>query len=291
MNMLAYYIQREAILETKQKIKAILISDGTGETGKQIIKAAMTQFADKDIFLTRYKNVRSTDQVSSILQTASLSYDLVIHTVVSHEIRSQILEECKKYHLRSIDLMGDLLQTFSNCFETEPSNKPGLLHEVNEQYFKRVEALEFTLNHDDGKNLASLDAADIILVGISRTSKTPLSIYLSLEGYKIVNIPMINGINLPEKIHSIDQKKIFGLTIDLDALYRIRQNRLERLGFSERPSDYADKNKLEDEINWANKIFNENKRWPIINVTEKAVEEIAAEIIKIIHMRSEKRFS
>jgi len=186
--------------------------------------------------------------------------------------------------------MGPLLTAFANFFEAEPDYKPGLLHAVNDQYFKRVAAIEFTLNHDDGRNISSLEEADVILVGISRTSKTPLSMYLSLEGIKTVNVPIVMGVPLPEKLFQVDQRKIFGLTIDPEALFQIRKNRLSRLGLSRDEGDYADMAKVTEEIEWANKIFSENKRWPIFNVTGKALEETAAEISKLLNMRKVNRF-
>jgi regulator of PEP synthase PpsR (kinase-PPPase family) len=161
---------------------------------------------------------------------------------------------------------------------------------VNDQYFKRVAAIEFTLNHDDGRNISSLEEADVILVGISRTSKTPLSMYLSLEGIKVVNVPIVMGVALPEKLFQLDQRKVFALTIDSDALFQIRKNRLSRLGLSNDEGDYADLSKVTEEIEWANRIFAENKRWPIFNVTGKALEETAAEILKLLNMRKVNRF-
>lgn len=271
------------------KLKVIVISDGTGETATAITRAAMTQFADKDIFFTRYKNVRSKEQIDGIFQEAAIHHDMVVYTVVSLELRQHIAELTRKEHVRAVDLMGPLLTSFSNFFEAEPSHVPGLLHAVNDDYFNRVAAIEFTLNHDDGRNIESLEAADVVLVGISRTSKTPLSIYLSLEGLKVVNVPIVKGLPLPEKLFEVDQRKIFCLTIDPEALLQIRRNRLSRLG-AEKSGEYADKQKVIDEIDWANGLYAENKRWPVFNVTGKALEETAAEIMKLLNMRKVNRF-
>jgi regulator of PEP synthase PpsR (kinase-PPPase family) len=271
------------------KLKVIIISDGTGETATAITRAAMTQFAEKDIFFTRYKNVRTKEQIDAIFQEAAIHHDIVVYTVVSLEMRQHIAELTRREHVRSVDLMGPLLVAFSNVFEAEPSHVPGLLHAVNDEYFKRVAAIEFTLNHDDGRNLESLEVADVVLVGISRTSKTPLSMYLSLEGLKVVNVPIVKGLPLSEKLFQIDQRKIFCLTIDPDALHKIRKNRLTRLGVDE-GGEYADINKVVDEVEWANGLFAQNKRWPVFNVTGKALEETAAEIIKLMNMRKVNRF-
>jgi len=272
------------------KLKVIVISDGTGETASAITRAAMAQFQDKEIFFTRYKNIRTREQVDAIFQEAALHHDIVIYTIVSIELRTYIAELSKRDHVRAVDVMGPLLTAFSNFFEAEPNYKPGLLHAVNDQYFKRVAAIEFTLNHDDGRNINSLEEADVVLVGISRTSKTPLSMYLSLEGIKTVNVPIVMKVQLPEKLFQIDQRKIFGLTIDPDELFKIRKNRLSRLGLANDEGDYADISKVTQEIEWANKIFSENKRWPVFNVTGKALEETAAEIIKLLNMRKINRF-
>lgn len=278
------------MMQVHDKLKVVVISDGTGETASAITRAAMTQFQEKEIFFTRYKNIRTKEQIDAIFQEAAIHHDIVVYTIVSVELRAYIAELSKRDHVRSVDVMGPLLTVFSNFFEAEPNYQPGLLHAVNDQYFKRVAAIEFTLNHDDGRNINSLEEADVVLVGISRTSKTPLSMYLSLEGIKTVNVPIVMGVTLPEKLFQIDQRKIFGLTIDPDELFKIRKNRLSRLGLSNDEGDYADISKVTQEIEWANKIFSENKRWPVFNVTGKALEETAAEIIKLLNMRKVNRF-
>jgi regulator of PEP synthase PpsR (kinase-PPPase family) len=276
-------------IEQKKNLKIIIISDGTGETATAMTRAAMSQFQDKEIFFTRYKNVRTKEHINGIFTEAAIHHDMVVYTIVSPELRNHILELGRKEKVRAVDLLGPLLTNFANLFETEPDYQPGLLHAVNDKYFEKVSAVEFTLNHDDGRNIKSLEEADVILVGISRTSKTPLSIYLSLEGLKVVNIPIILGMPLPEKVALIDQRKIFGLTIDPEALHEIRKNRLTRLGV-EQDGDYADIKKVAQEIEWANNIFSENKRWPVFNVTGKALEETAAEILKLLNMRKVNRF-
>lgn len=276
-------------IKEKKNLKIIIISDGTGETAKGMTRAAMSQFQSKEIFYTRYKNVRTLEQIDAIFQEVALHHDMIVYTIVSTELRHYVHEKSIKERIRSIDLLGPLLTSVSNIFETEPDYQPGLLHAVNEKYFQKVAAVEFTLNHDDGRNLKSLEECDVVLVGISRTSKTPLSIFLSMEGLKVVNIPIINQMPLPDKLFEIDQRKIFGLTIDPETLREIRQNRLSKLG-TKTTGDYASDKKVIEEIEWANSLFNENKRWPVFNVTNKALEETAAEIIKLLTMRSRNRF-
>ena len=276
-------------IKEKKNLKVVIISDGTGETAKGITRAAIAQFPSKEIFFTRFKNVRTPEHIDSIFQEAALHHDMVVYTIVSPELRKHVQEVSRKEHVRSVDLLGPLLSSFANVFEMEPDYQPGLLHAVNDKYFEKVAAVEFTLNHDDGRNLKSLEECDVVLVGISRTSKTPLSIYLSMEGLKVVNIPIIDGMPLPEKLFEIDQRKIFALTIDPEALTEIRQNRLSKLGTHE-SGDYADTKKVVQEIEYATNLFDENKRWPVFNVTNKALEETASEIVKLIQMRNRNRF-
>ena len=245
----------------------------------------MVQFKDREVYFTRYKNIRSIEQIDAIFNEAAIHHDLVIHTIVSGKLREYIAELSRNKHVRTLDLIGPAITAFSNYFNQEPMSEPGLLRAVNEEYYKRVEAMEFTLNHDDGRNLASLHLADVILVGVSRTSKTPLSVYLSQHGIKVVNIPMIKDQPLPTELLEVDQRKIFALTIDPDSLSEIRKNRLQRLGADKHQGEYAEHNKIVEEIEWANNIFKENKRWPVFNVTDKALEETAADILKLLNMR------
>jgi len=266
-------------------LKVIIISDGTGETATGLSKATMTQFPDCEVFFTRYKNVRSKEQIEAIVTEASLHHDLVIHTIVQSEIRDYVEKVTREKKVRSLDLIGPALTTFSNYFNREPTSEPGLLHAVDDDYFSKVAAMEFTLNHDDGKHLGSINLADVILIGISRTSKTPLSVYLSQHGIKVVNIPIILGTKVPKEIFKVDQRKIFALTIDPEALIQIRKQRLNHLGADLHVGNYADEKKIMEEIEWANNLFKENKRWPVFNVTNKALEETATDILKLIAMR------
>jgi [pyruvate, water dikinase]-phosphate phosphotransferase / [pyruvate, water dikinase] kinase len=273
-----------------KRLKIIVISDGTGETATAICRAAMVQFKGRDVYFTRYKNVRAKEQIDAIFTEAAIHHDLITYTIVQSEIREYIADLSRTKHVRSLDLLGPALTTFSNYFEQEPSQKPGILYEVNDEYFNRVAAMEFTINHDDGRNVDSLHLADIILIGISRTSKTPLSIYLSHKGLKVVNIPIIDTQSLPDELFKVDQRKIFALTINPNALAEIRRKRLGRLGAAPHTGDYANQRNVLSEVEWANTLFEENKRWPVFNVTDKALEETAAEIIKLINMRKNNIF-
>lgn len=270
--------------QTNKELKIIVLSDGTGETAAQITKAAMVQFSDKDIYFTRYKNIRTKAQVEAIFEDAAVHHDMVVYTIVSPDLRDFIAAKSVEKGVSVIDLLGPLLNAMATFFHLTPKSLPGLFHQVNDRYFKRIEAMEYTIAHDDGRDLTELGKADIILLGISRTSKTPLSMYLSHQGWKVCNIPIIKGFDLPPELTAIDQRKIVCLTISADTLTTIRKVRLERLG-QEDGGEYASMDKVIEEIDYADQLFRKNKRWPVFNVTGKALEETASEIIKLMVTR------
>lgn len=262
-----------------------IISDGTGETAATMIRAALVQYQDADISIVRSKNVRTEAQVESVVADAFENQGIIIHTVVSTQLRLAIQEQAVAKGLLSVDLIGPLLQTLDQYFGGKPGDKSvGILRMVDDRYFKRIEAIEYTVKHDDGKSLAELNDADIILVGISRTSKTPLSIFLSHKGWKVANIPLVLNTPLPKELFTVDQRRIVGLLIDTDSLSKIRRNRLEKFG-QDPGGEYARMSYIEKEIQYAQDLFRQNRRWPVFNVTERALEETAAEIVRIIASR------
>ncbi len=264
--------------------RIIIVSDGTGETASQMIKAAMVQFANKNVYFTRYTNVRNEKQIAAICEDALLQRDLLIYTIVSPQLRAFLKTCAHEKQLPCIDLLGPLLLRLASYFGYEPKSIAGLLHDVNESYFERIAAMEYTIAHDDGKDLTGLDHADIVILGISRTSKTPLSMYLSHQGWRVANIPLIHGFTPPAVLTELDQRRIIGLTINAQDLATIRRNRLERLG-QRRGGEYADPAKVNGEIEYANQLFKKNRKWPVFNVTGKALEETAAEIIRLMASR------
>ncbi|HLE00871.1 MAG TPA: pyruvate, water dikinase regulatory protein [Bdellovibrionota bacterium] len=264
--------------------RIILVSDGTGETAAQMTRAAMVQFSDRRVFFTRYKNVRTADQIDAICEDAAIHRDLVVYTLVSPELRAYLANLAREKAIPNIDLLGPLLVRLAGYFGYEPKSVAGLLHDVNERYFERIDAMEYTIAHDDGRDLSGLDKADLIILGISRTSKTPLSMYLSHHGWKVANIPLIQGYEVPKEVFETDQRKVVGLTIDPENLATIRRARLERLGHDQ-GADYADPENVNQEIEYANEIFARNRRWPVFNVTGKALEETSAEIMKLMESR------
>lgn len=262
----------------------VIVSDGTGETAAQMVRAALVQFSNQSSRITRYKNVRSEAQIDAICTTAAEENELIIFTIVSPELRRHLAQVSREMDIPTVDLLGPLLVGLGQYFNYEPKLVAGLLHDVNEDYFHRIEAMEYTIAHDDGREMKGIEKADLIILGISRTSKTPLSMYLSHQGWRVLNVPLIRGFTIPKEIFEADPKRIVGLTIDAESLVKIRRARLQRLG-QERGGDYAEMDRVLDEIEYANEIYRKNRKWPVFNVTGKALEETASEIIKVMASR------
>jgi len=261
-----------------------ILSDGTGETAATMVRAALVQYAEQEINIIRCKNLRSEDQISKVIDDCFEKRGMLAYTFASPLIRKKIAELCLEKSIPSSDLLGPLISTLNHFFGVESASQIGALRQTNDQYYKRIEAIEYTVRNDDGKITNELDKADIILVGISRTSKTPLSIFLGHKGWKVANIPLVIGSPLPEQLLTIDQRKVIGLIIDIDSLQRIRKNRLEKFG-QDPGGEYASLQQIMKEIEYAENLFKQNRRWPVFNVTERALEETASEIVRVIAAR------
>jgi len=254
-----------------------LLSDATGETAEKMVLAALTQFRDKPVRMTRINNVRTKNQVYEALDEALSNKGLVVYTIVNRELAQLVHDECDGLGLVNIDLLTPLLLKVAHCLGRSPKETPGLLHGVDEAYFRRIEAIEFTGKHDDGQEPRNLYLADIVLVGISRTSKTPLSIYLAHRGWKVANVPLVNGIDPPSQLFDVDPKKIAALVIDPQRLVEVRAARLRNLGQDPRAA-YADYEEIEDELKHSRKLFRRHP-WVVVDVSSKAVEETANEVL------------
>jgi [pyruvate, water dikinase]-phosphate phosphotransferase / [pyruvate, water dikinase] kinase len=273
-----------------QQLNVFVVSDGTGETAEQIVKAALVQYAPDGVKVIRHKNIRTESQVIPIVQEAADSQSVIVFTMVSDTLRSTLTEKARAAGVSTVDLLGPLMSLFSKRLERETDSKPGLFHQVNDYYFKRIEAIEFTVKHDDGRYADNLEDADIILVGLSRTSKTPLSVYLSYKGWKVANVPVVKDIPLPERLFRTDQRKIIGLSIDPNALMQIRRERLIRMGDVPTGS-YASQEHVHAEIEYCNSLFKKNRRWPVFDVTGKALEETATEVENYIRYSIPERYT
>ncbi len=273
-------------METEEKAipRVFTVSDGTGETALSIIRAVRVQFEDAEFQIERFNQIRTREVLEQILLQARERSATLVATIVNPELRVFLISRAMQLGVKVVDVLFPLLETLSEQLGKRPSAVPGRLRQLDHQYFKRVWAIEYTVRHDDGLSLHDLNDADIVLIGISRTSKTPLSMYLGHKGYKVANIPLVPGTELPKELFSVDQNKIVGLVIDPERLAEIRAARLKVLG-SAGPGEYADSNKIFEELEWSRELFRKNRRWPILDVTGRALEETAVEIETIIMSR------
>lgn len=273
-----------AMTENKNIPTLFTLSDGTGETALSIVRAVKAQFEDAEVLVERFNQIRSREVLDEILEQARQRNATVVATLVNPEFRVFLLSRSMQLGVKVVDVLFPLLETLSDQLGKRPSAIPGRLRKMDTDYYKRIWALEYSVRHDDGVAVHDLDDADIVLVGVSRTSKTPLSIYLGHKGYKVANIPLVLGTPPPAKLFEIDQKKIVALIIDAERLAEIRAARIKALGMQDK-GDYADSKKIYEEIEWSRDLFKRNRTWPVLDVTGKAVEENAVDVERIILSR------
>lgn len=257
--------------------KIFIISGGTCRTAKQVVKAALTQFPDNEPDIVIFPDIRDLDKLNDIISISKESDALIVHTFVDGELREYLENQCNYLDIKTVDLMGEIVLQISQLFKSEPTQTPGLFSKINKEYFKRIDAVQFTFKHDDGARIEEIGNSDIILLGVSRTFKTPLSIYLAYNGLFVSNVPIIEGITPPKELNDVDPNKVFCLNINAIKLSELRKNRNEKLG--EMVHEYANFNNVKKELNFAMRYYSIHPEWNIINVTGKSIEEIATEIL------------
>ena len=263
------------------KKKIFILSDATGLTAEMAVNAALSQFKNVEVEINRMIKIRDKTKIVNTIRSISEVGGIIVYTFVSSELRKLVLSEIAERKVPTVDLMGPLLDSFTRFLETHPLEKAGIQRELNDSYFKAIEAIEYTVNHDDGKDPNGLHLADIVLVGISRTSKTPLSIFLSNQYFlSVANIPIILKIGLPPQLFGVEKNRIIGLTISAERLMEIRKARMKRANFKA-PPKYADYNNIVRELEYSNWLFTKNG-WIVIDVTEKSIEETASEILRLM---------
>ena len=258
-----------------------LISDSTGETLDRIFLALKAQFKNIEYKVHSYSFTRTENQILKILKDAKKNENSVIlYTIVDNNLAKYLANVSDKKKIPCFGVLGNLILNFSKILNQKASHEPSGQHVLNEEYYDRIEAIQFTMNHDDGNLINDIDKSDIILVGVSRTSKTPTSIYLANKGYKTSNIPLVNENSLPKKLKDNPQLTcVVGLNTEPERLVDLRKNRMNSLKETEN-TKYINIESIKKEINDAKKTF-QKYRWPSIDVTRKSVEETAASIIKI----------
>ncbi len=227
--------------------------------------------------ITKRGRVNTPKKIQEVLTEAKEREAIVLFTMVSQDLRRLMLTEAKKSNVVAMDIMGPALDMLSHYFHKLPSSEPGLQYRVTQDYYNRTEAIDFAVRHDDGLSLDTLKQADIVLIGVSRTSKTPLSIFLAYQGHRTANLTIVNGMDLPSIIHDIDRKKIVGLTSTSERLVAVRTSRLKKLGRAQ-DEDYAQVGVIENELTHSQKIFDSLPGIQIVDVTGKNIEEVASEI-------------
>jgi len=255
-----------------------VISDGTGETAVAAVRAAATQFLETFRVRT-FGETRHESQVRRVMERAAADGALVVFTVVNESITRLIRDLALEKGVPAVDLLGPLISALASHFQLSPQLRPGILHGFSEDYFKRIEAVEFAVRHDDGANLHTLFQADLVLAGVSRTSKTPLSMYLAQRGYRTGNVPIVPGMEPPRELLEIDPRKVIGLMSDASALLEIRRARIRQLRASPY-SAYADAEAVDEELRRARELYR-RQGWRVVDITGKAVEEAAARILEL----------
>ena len=264
------------------------VSDSTGETLDRIFLAIKAQFSNFSCKTIHYSFTRTKNQVDKILSKCKEEKNIIIlYTIVDKNLAKYLTSKCNDNKVPCFEVLGNLISDFSKLLNKEASRKPSGQHVLDEEYYNRIEAIRFTMSHDDGKIISDLEKSDIILIGISRTSKTPTSIYLANRGYKTSNIPIIPNKNLPEQVIKNSKNAcIVGLVCDPSRLSDVRRNRIQSM-HENKPGDYIDEKKILYELERSKQLF-KKYNWPIIDVTRKSVEETAASIIKIFDIINSK---
>lgn len=255
-----------------------ILSGGIGASGEQLVHTALAQFPEDHVRVVTFGNIRQPEQISEAVLQAKQAGALVVHTMVDPLLEAFLEEETARQRVQTVDLMGPLLEWVSEKLDKAPRAQPGLYRLLRREYFERVAAIDFTMNHDDGKNPEGWPLADAVLVGVSRVGKTPLSLYLAVLGWKIANYPLVPQIPVPEALYALDPKRVFGLTIEPDQLLQFRLRRQRQIGVPG-VSDYMDPEAVYEEVQAAVKLFRRGK-FTIVDMTDKTIEMGADEIIR-----------
>tara|TARA_Y100000816_G_scaffold123564_1_gene86869 strand:+ start:1755 stop:2585 length:831 start_codon:yes stop_codon:yes gene_type:complete len=269
--------------------QVFLISDSTGETLDRIFLSLKAQFKNIDYKVNSYSFTRTENQISKILDVAEKEENpIILYTIVDNNLAKSLAKTCNIKKIPCFGVLGSLILSFSKLFNQKASHEPSGQHVLDEEYYNRIEAIQYTMNHDDGNLLNDIEKSDIILLGVSRTSKTPTSIYLANKGFKTANIPLVNNRSIPENIKKNPQDFcIIGLTTEAERLVDIRKNRINSIK-DHKNEGYTNLDKIKKEVEDAKNTFKKYK-WPSIDVTRKSVEETAASIIKIYEIFSTKK--
>lgn len=274
--------------ESDSTRKIFILADGTGETAEKVSQAALTQFRGIEVQTETFTRVRSKFEIREIMERAAKEHAFVVYTVIDPEHREFIQSTAVELQVEVSDLIGGLVLKLGHVFGVPPLFATGIKHQLDEEYFRRIEAVEFAVKSDDGQSLQNLKRADMVLVGLSRTSKTPLSMYLAHKGFKVANVPLVPEIPPPKEMFELDQERVYALIIDLNSLVRVRHQRLRQLGLPP-DAEYAARENIARELRWCREFYARHPTWPVVDTSGRAVEETAAELIRIMKEREARR--
>jgi regulator of PEP synthase PpsR (kinase-PPPase family) len=261
-----------------QSIRVYVVSDSVGDTGESVVRAAAMQFYPASVEIVRAPFIHDSNGIDKILETARSFKGIVAFTLVVPELRDALIQKAEQWNVPYIDVLGPTLHRLSQGLHQEPRHQPGMIRLLDDDYFKKVEAVEFAVKYDDGRDFSGVLKADIVLVGVSRTSKTPLSMYLAHKKFKVANVPLVPEMKPPEAIYSVPRHKVIGLKIDPSKLNVIRQERLRTLGLAENAT-YANVERIKKELIFADEIL-KKIGCVVFDVSNRAVEETASLILE-----------
>lgn len=270
-----------------KKFNLHLVSDSTGETVSSVARSVISQFEDLDAVEHVWSLVRTKGQMERVIEGIREKPGVVMYTIIDENLQEILYNSCRKMKLPCISVLSRVIREISVYLGVKmTSPHPGKQHELDEEYFHRIDAINFTIAHDDGQNTDELEEADVVLVGVSRTSKTPTSVYLSYRGVNSANIPYVKNVPLPDTLYNLKNPLVIGLVIAPERLQLIRKSRLSSL-HERRDTSYVDLEAIKEEVLEARKLFNK-MNWPVIDVTRKSVEETAAKIMQLYYERKDR---
>jgi regulator of PEP synthase PpsR (kinase-PPPase family) len=260
-------------------LSIFIVSDATGETAERVVRAALVQFQGASVTMVRRRNVRTPEQVRAAMAEAAGQNAMIVHTLVSDELRDLALDEARRHGVDALDMLGPLLDRLASHLKLTPQEKPGLLEQLTAARSREIEAVDFSFRHDDGQNADDLGRAEVVLVGISRTKKTPTMLFLAYRGWFAANVPLVPGIAPPSALMAVPPERVFCLQISPERLAELRRVRARNEAIPAEP--YASPDNIRRELHYAEEMCRKH-RWRMIDVSGKSVEEVGLEIIALL---------
>jgi len=262
-------------------VQVYIVSGGMGSSGEQLARTALAQFGDVDVPVTIVPRVRTVEELIAVVERAVQTGGIILHTLVDARLRASMIAAAHQKGVVELDAMGPILDRLATLLHRTPLGTPGLYRKLREDYFRRVEAIEFAVLHDDGRNCFELPLADIVLAGVSRSGKTPLSMYLAMRGFKTANVALVRGIEPPQELFEVDRHRVVGLTLEPDRLVAYRRRRQQDLGASA-PTDYSEPRVVLQDLEHSLQVFRKG-RFACVDVTSKPIEESANEVVTLVN--------